>query len=240
MPTGRIFSRPALKVTNFLNSLIDWIYPPQCSCCGKEPDLCPFLCHDCYQKLLLFDNTPDSIVYHKDHPADRVKAMFYFDEILQQLIHDIKYRDASYVANFLGRKIGEYYQRSDFAHCDALLPVPLYSVRKRERTYNQSACLAKGISKEWGIPVNERLVKRSRNTNTQTKLNKEERRENIQGAFRVKKNTILPQHICIIDDVFTTGATTMELARTLKIAGVKEISILCLATPIHGTKENKI
>ena len=239
MPTGRIFSRPARKVTNFLNSLIDWIYPPQCTCCGKEPDLCPFLCKECYQKLLLFDNTPDSIVYHKDHPADRVKAMFYFDEILQQLIHDIKYRDASYVANYLGRKIGEYYKLSEFSQCDAILPVPLFSVRKRERTYNQSACLAKGISKEWGIPINERLVKRCRNTNTQTKLNKEERRKNIQGAFEIKKRTILPEHVCIIDDVFTTGATTMEMARTLKKAGVKEISILCLATPLRKDKSIK-
>ena len=239
MPTGRIFSRPALKITNFLNYLIDWIYPPQCSCCGEEPDLCPFLCKKCYEKLILFDDTPNSTVYHKDHPADRVKAMFYFDEILQKLIHDIKYRDASYVASFLGQKIGEYYKRSEFAYCDVLLPVPLYSVRKRERTYNQSACLAKGISKEWGIPVNERLVKRCRNTKTQTKLNKEERQKNIKDAFRIKNKAILPEHVCIVDDVFTTGATTMEISRTLKKAGVNKVSILCLATPPRESKSTK-
>ena len=239
MRTGRIFLRLAQKVTNFLNSLIDWIYPSQCSSCGQEPDICPFLCKECYQKLLLFDNTPDSIVYHKDHPADRVKAMFYFDEILQQLIHDIKYRDASYIANFLGRKIGEYYKGSEILHCDALVPVPLYSVRKRERTYNQSACLAKGISKVCGIPVNERLIKRCRNTNTQTKLNKDERQNNIKDAFLIKNNAILPKHVCVVDDVFTTGATTMEIARTLKKAGVNKVSILCLATPRHKSKEKK-
>ncbi|MCF7833265.1 MAG: ComF family protein [Candidatus Marinimicrobia bacterium] len=201
--------------------------------------MCPFLCNECYHKLLIFDDTPDSIVYHKDQPADRVKALFYFDDILQKLIHDIKYRDASYVATFLGRKLGEHLQLSEFSKCDALLPVPLYSVRKRERTYNQSACIAKGISKEWGIPVNERLVKRCRNTNTQTKLNKEERRKNIQDAFRISKKAILPKSVCIIDDVFTTGATTMEMARTLKKAGVKEISILCLATPLRESKKKE-
>ena len=233
MPNGRMFSRQAQKVTDLLISIIDWLYPSECSNCGKKPDISAFLCKECYQKLRLFNDAPDSIAYHKDNPADNVNAMFYFDDILQKLIHEIKYRDASYIATFLGRKVGEFYKGSEFAHCDVLIPVPLFSVRKRERTYNQSACLAKGISKEWGIPLNERLVKRCKNTNTQTKLNKDERQKNIKDAFRIKNKAILPRHVCIIDDVFTTGATTMEMARTLKKAGVAKVDILCLATPVH-------
>ncbi len=239
MPTGRMFSRPARKVIDLINSLIDWIYPPQCFVCGEAPDLSPFLCSKCYTQLIIFDDAPDSVVYHKDQPANRVKALFLFDENLQKLIHEIKYRDASYIAIFLGRKLGEYYKNSEFSKCDVIIPVPLYSVRKRERTYNQAACIAKGISKEWGVKVKDKWIKRVRNTNTQTKLNKNERQINIQGAFRIRKNIQLPESACIVDDVFTTGATTMELARILKKAGVNEIHILCLATPLHEIRSRE-
>ncbi|MEA2077985.1 MAG: ComF family protein [Candidatus Marinimicrobia bacterium] len=233
MSIGRMFSRPARKIIDLIHSLIDWIYPPQCFVCGEVSDLNPFLCNQCFNKLKIFDDTPNSVVYHKDQPANLVKALFLFDKNLQKLIHEIKYRDASYVATFLGKKLGEFYKNSEFSKCDVIIPVPLYSVRKRERTYNQAACIAKGISKEWGVRMKEGLVKRRKNTNTQTKLNKQERKENIKDAFKVKNNSIIPEKVCLVDDVFTTGATTMELARTLKKVGVKKIYILCLATPLH-------
>lgn len=233
MPTGRIFSRPAQKVIDLFKSFIDWLYPPQCRVCGEESDLCPFLCKNCFSSLKIFDKAPDSISYHKDHPADMVRAFYLFDDHLQKLIHEIKYKDASYIANFLGEKAGEFYRDSGISDCKAIIPVPLHSVRKRERTYNQSACIAEGLSRSWNIPVLRRAVKRCRNTGTQTKLNKDERQENIRNAFKIRKNCDLPESICIVDDVFTTGATTMELARTLKNAGVKKIHILCLATPKH-------
>ena len=233
MPIGRIFLRPAQKVIDLLTSLIDWVYPPQCRVCGNQAEKTPFLCERCFQQLQIFDRAPDSADYHTDRPAEHVKAFYLFDESLQKLIHEIKYQDASYIASFFGEEMGRYYQDTEISRCEVLVPVPLYSVRKRERTYNQSACLAHGIAKVWNIPVEKHLVKRCRNTGTQTKLNKEERQLNIQQAFKVKRVDAIPGSVCIVDDVFTTGATTMELARTLKKAGVKTIHILCLATPPH-------
>ena len=155
------------------------------------------------------------------------------------MIHEIKYLDASYVAEFFGEKLGEYYKSSSISNVDAILPVPIHSLRKRERTYNQSDHLARGISKKWKIPVLKRGVKRIRSTGTQTKLNKNERQINIQNAFRITNMKKIPENICIVDDVFTTGATTMELARTLKKAGVKKVNILCLATPIRKRETNE-
>ena len=239
MHNGKISLRPVQKAIDLFHSILDWIYPTHCRICDGEADLNPFICSHCFAELKKFDASPDSITYHKDHPAEEVKALYYFDNSLQQLVHDIKYRDASYIAHFLGQALGQYYQGQEISHCDALVPVPLYSVRKRERTYNQSACLAKGISKKWRVPVLSKGIKRARNTNTQTKLNKNERRENIAGAFKVKPGMILPERLCIVDDVFTTGATTMELARVLKTAGAKHISILCLATPYHDKQKTQ-
>lgn len=238
MQTSKDPSGFSQKFVNLFRSVIDFIYPPFCIVCGKGSDLQPFLCKDCLGSIPVFDNTPDSIRYHSDHPANIVKALYYFDENLQKLIHEIKYRDAPYMAEFLGKVLGEYYKEHEIANSQALIPVPLHSTRKRERTYNQSACLAKGIAKAWRIDICTKSLKRTRYTNTQTKLNKKERQENMRGAFVLKHLEKLPDRVCIIDDVFTTGATCIEIARTLKKARVKEINILCLATPYHE-EENK-
>ncbi|MBN2780603.1 MAG: ComF family protein [Candidatus Marinimicrobia bacterium] len=199
--------------------------------CGKEPDIAPFLCRECFDKFERFDACPDSAAAHADNPADGIRALFWFDEHIQKLVHGIKYRDMPYVGKFLGKSIGEHYRSSEFSTCDALIPVPLHAVRKRERTYNQSAQIARGIASVWKVPVQERVLKRCRNTQTQTKLNKEERRENIRGAFRVRDHARVPKRICLVDDVFTTGATTLEAARALKDAGAESVYILTVATP---------
>lgn len=224
------------NIVKLFKLLIDFIYPPVCIVCGNDSNFQPFLCKKCLNKIPLFNGTPDSIRYHNDHPANIVKALFYFDDNLQRLIHEIKYRDAPYMAEFLGEILGEYYKNDAIAVSQALIPVPLHAARKRERTYNQSACIAKGIAKIWHVDILTKSLKRGRYTNTQTKLNKKERQENMRGAFVLKHLEKLPDRVCIIDDVFTTGATTMEIARTLKSAGVKEINILCLATPFHENK----
>jgi ComF family protein len=231
MGTGNLLSRPARGIINIFSSLIDWFLPPQCILCGKTPDTVPFLCESCYRACSIYDDCPDSAEDHSDMPANYVRVMFMFDENIQKLIHQLKYQDMPYIGEYLGRRTGEYYKNSELAECDVLIPVPLYSARKRERTYNQSCYIARGIASVWGIPVKKNILKRCRNTNTQTKLNKKERRENIRGAFLLRIKEQLPERVCLVDDVFTTGATTMEAARILKEAGVREVRILALATP---------
>jgi ComF family protein len=231
MGTGNLLSRPVRGITDILSSLIDWLFPPQCLICGKIPDAAPFLCESCYRACSVFDDCPDSGAHHEDKPANRVCVMFTFDEYIQKLVHQLKYRDMPYIGTFLGQRVGKYYQHHDIANCDALVPIPLNAVRKRERTYNQSSYIARGIASVWGIPVEERLLKRCRNTRTQTRLNRDERRENIRDAFVLRNKKQIPERVCLIDDVFTTGATTMEAARTLKRSGVRMVHILTLATP---------
>ncbi|MBW6457782.1 MAG: ComF family protein [FCB group bacterium] len=223
--------RGIIKVFSFL---IDWLFPPQCLLCGKTPDTVPFLCESCYRSCSVYDDRPDSSADHDDHPAACIRVMFAFDEHIQKLVHRLKYQDMPYIGTFLGRRVGEYYRDHEIADCDMLIPVPLNAVRKRERTYNQSAYIARGIASVWGVPVEERLLKRCRNTQTQTRLNKTERRDNMRDAFRVRNKKSIPARVCLIDDVFTTGATTMEAARTLKWSGAETVHILTLATPLKN------
>ncbi|ESP62901.1 Competence protein F, phosphoribosyltransferase domain, protein YhgH [Smithella sp. ME-1] len=118
----------------------------------------------------------------------------------------------------------------DFTDYSLIIPVPLHIKRLRERGFNQSLILARAIGKKRQIPVNFSLLKRRKFTTTQTGSNRNERKQNIKGAFEVSdKNKIKGENVILIDDVYTTGATVNECAKTLIEAGVRKISALTLA-----------
>ncbi|MCF8241039.1 MAG: ComF family protein [Melioribacteraceae bacterium] len=113
---------------------------------------------------------------------------------------------------------------------DYIIPVPLHTLKKSERGYNQSYYISKGLSKKTGIPVVKNLLSRNRYTSTQTTLNKQDRKLNIEGAFRVKsKRNLKSKNILILDDVVTTGATTLECARQIKKLGADKIFVISVA-----------
>jgi len=113
---------------------------------------------------------------------------------------------------------------------DLLVPVPLTRARAAERGFNQSAVLARHISRLLGIPVAERAVRRVGRSRSQTKLSPEGRRKNVRGVFRVRDpSAVRGKRILIVDDVWTTGATAEELARALLGAGAREVSAIAAA-----------
>ncbi|MEO8460151.1 MAG: ComF family protein [Dokdonella sp.] len=114
-----------------------------------------------------------------------------------------------------------------------LIPVPLHKQRLRERGYNQALELARPLAKSLDIPIAPDALQRTRSTRTQTGLDAKARRKNLLGAFAVIAND-LPEHVALIDDVMTTGATVHECARALKKAGVARIDIWVLARAPHG------
>jgi ComF family protein len=113
---------------------------------------------------------------------------------------------------------------------DYLIPVPLHPKRLRERGFNQALLLSRALE---GIPVEKtraRLLKRVRHTHPQVRLDPEERRQNVRGAFKVEdRGMVLGKNLLIVDDVFTTGATVNECARVLKEAGAERVSVYTLA-----------
>lgn len=119
-----------------------------------------------------------------------------------------------------------------FAHCDALLPVPLHRVRHAWRGFNQATELARGISRHCELPVLH-CARRIRATKTQSGLSAAERRSNLSRAFAIKG---VPgcRHPLIIDDVITTGSTCDELARALLKKGAETVSVLAVARAQPG------
>src|SRR6202012_92177 len=101
-----------------------------------------------------------------------------------------------------------------------VVPVPLHGLKLREREFNQAARLARPLAKALGIPMDEQILQRTAATRTQTLLTRKERASNMRGAFAVRDGVKLTgRRIILVDDVFTTGATTNDCARALRGAG---------------------
>lgn len=105
-----------------------------------------------------------------------------------------------------------------------IVPVPIHHLKKAERGYNQSDFIAKGLSKSLGIPYSTKLIKRTRYTESQTGLLINERAENVAEAFKVRNSKkIAGKNFLLVDDVITTGATTLECGRALVNAGANSV-----------------
>ena len=111
-----------------------------------------------------------------------------------------------------------------------LMPVPIHSKKLRERGYNQSEELAKELSKVLNVPIVSNVLVKIKNTEPQMKLSKSEREKNLEGVFAIKNpEKIRDKKVFLVDDVYTTGSTMAECAKTLKKSGVKTVWGISLA-----------
>jgi ComF family protein len=127
----------------------------------------------------------------------------------------------------LGRDIGEKIREERlFTKADYLIPVPLHKAKLRERGYNQSELLCKGIAEVTKIPMSSTFLKRKRHTQTQTRLSWEERKQNVSNAFMIEtkhEKVLAGTTVIVVDDVITTGSTINECAKILRECGVREV-----------------
>lgn len=225
-------------LSNLLEGILQLIYPPVCTLCQQElPDdsRFHFICNNCLnscQRILPFfiqKNILDRLI---PCHLDDLKVVFEFDERLQQIIHNIKYQKMSRLAF----DFGVYCQSKlsdDLFDIEAIvLPVPLHPSREKERGYNQSYHLARGLFDAKNRSIKKDILIRKRNTQTQTELDRKERQENVHKAFEIQNPQMISgKRVIIVDDVVTTGATLNECACTLKTAGAKETVGVAIATP---------
>jgi ComF family protein len=135
----------------------------------------------------------------------------------------LKYEEVTSFGFELGVKLAEQVQSFPV---DLIIPVPLNRRKERERGYNQSDWIAKGISSVLAIPVKRDAVRRAKYTVTQTHLTAEERKENIAEAFAIADAAAVnKKNVLVVDDIITTGSTIQEVARVLKAAGAASVYI---------------
>lgn len=117
----------------------------------------------------------------------------------------------------------------------AIVPVPLHRKRLRQRGYDQTLLLARVLAESIGVPLLDQALQRTRTTSAQSDLDAIARRRNVRGAFALRESVTLPEHVALLDDVLTTGATLGECAKVLRRAGVGRVDVWALArVPLPG------
>ena len=147
------------------------------------------------------------------------------------MIHALKYRHRPGIGYYLGEQLGKIVVgESWISHINKIVPIPLHKGRQRERGYNQSEFIARGLSNLTGIPIHTKSVIRTRHTRSQTTLTPEKRLVNVRDVFLVPNNQELNGCVFgLVDDVFTTGATLDSCSRVLLESGVSEVYALTIA-----------
>ena len=165
-------------------------------------------------------------------PVERAAAWFFYEPQAGTglLIHDLKYHGRPLLAQHLGCIMARQMAAAHFFDgIDALVPVPLTRRRQWQRGYNQSMEICRGISQVTGLPIYNKVLRRSRFNASQTTMSANQRRTNVEGAFELADAAAVSgRHVLLIDDVITTGATVIACGQALCEAKDLQLSVLSL------------
>ena len=149
------------------------------------------------------------------------------------LITRFKHQSNAPLGRLLGQLLARHLQHAfedGLPRPDRLVPVPLSPQRERQRGFNQAALLADWLADPLGLPVDNRLLRRIQDTPAQQGLDAAARKRNLRHAFALAAGVDLEgQHLAVVDDVLTTGATAERIARLLRRAGARRVDVYCLA-----------
>lgn len=196
-------------------ALLNLLFPQhlKCHCCGAEAVVNDYgICESC-EKSLLFASDPGSI-----EGADGFSSPLLYNETVKNAMIPFKYHGAVYKKEFLTHFICI----PEDWKADCIVPVPLHANRLKSRGYNQSAVLAEVIAERIGVPVREDLLFRIKDTPNQARIKRQERIENVKGAFEARAEC-KGLSVILIDDVRTTGSTLRECALELKRKGAEKV-----------------
>jgi ComF family protein len=201
---------------------IRYIEAPFCDCCGLpfQGDITvAFECANCHDQQLHFR---------------AARAAVELTGPLQEIVHRYKYNHAAWFEPFLANLLITHAQPVlAQSQWDYIVPIPLHWLKLRERSFNQSLRLARHLSRATGIPVHNRLLKRTQPTSTQTRLSRAERTENVKRAFAYRGGKKLSgEKIILLDDVLTTGATASACAKLLVQNGASVVDVWTVARGI--------
>lgn len=225
-------------LTASIRDLTNLFFPALCVTCGERLiSQENFLCMSCWHDLPVtnFHKNPDNKVaqlFWGRVEVENASSFYAYKKgsRYQQLIHYIKYKGMKELGFETGRRFAFALLETKFEEADIIVPVPLHAKKVKKRGFNQSELIANGIADVFQKPVSCDNIFRKVFTSTQTKKNRFERWQNVDGIFGIKQPELFKgKHILLIDDVVTTGATLEACAvQLLKLEDVK-VSIATLA-----------
>ncbi len=230
------------KLGEYLDELVQIVYPRVCvGCSNKLPKTEELICLSCVASLPLtnFWNIRQNKMERQLMGRVNLKyavALCHFskDSVVQNLLHELKYKGETDVGVLLGEMLGEKLNDSNLPKADAIVPIPLHWKKQQIRGYNQSDFIAEGLSKKLDIPVLKNVVERVNETASQTRKNLFERIENVSNIFKVcKPESIEDKHILLVDDVMTTGSTLESCAEAIALCQNTRLSIATIAFANH-------
>lgn len=228
-------------IHNIIAATLNAVMPIWCIGCGKKGEQ---LCKPCLNRLfeihewcMVCQGFTLNGICKKCKKGVALEQIFwvsaYGDSLTRSAVGNLKYKGvrklAPILANMMARTI-----KGTINNDTHILAIPLHKRRERMRGFNQAELLALALAQNLSLPlIGKDVLVRTRNDMPQAKTkSREERRENIKGAFEVARNNdLFSKNILLVDDVATTGATLFEAARVVKEAGTQKISAVVFA---HG------
>lgn len=220
-----MWKRISDKVRIWCGSLSDFLFPRYCTCCAGRLALGEeFICSNCLTLMPFthhksFIDNPMAERFRGLVPVQKATSYFLYvkSSPYAQILFDLKYRNRPEIGFFMGRNMARSLIRTDFFNdIDIIIPVPLSRQKERQRGYNQSLWIARGIADITGIPIDEKSVLRIISNPSQTTLSHTERLTNVANIFRLEHpDKMAGRHILLVDDVITTGATLLSCAEAI-------------------------
>lgn len=220
--------------------ILDWFFPPSCAGCGEwGKKYCP----ECLKKTKLIEkpicqicgdpvSEPGIVICERCNTTEvafsAIRSWAYFEDPLQSAIHRLKYKQDIGLAIELAKPLMVMVKELGWP-IDGVLGIPLDSARRKERGYNQAALLAKPIAWELNISYLPDAVARLKRTRPQVGLNRQERVDNMEGAFLAQPDLVRNAFILLVDDVITTGSTMNACAKAVRNSGAEAVYGITLA-----------
>ena len=229
----------------FLQAAVDLLLPRTCIICGCRLNLQErHLCLHCLMEMPLtyfwqqphnpmadrFNDLMQKDIGERKEVYAYAAALFVYrgDAPFKKIPYHIKYQGDISAGRYFGEMLGARMRGcAHWSDVDLIIPVPLHRLRLLKRGYNQAEVIAEGLASAMGVPVRTDLLVRRKKTATQTRLNLEEKAANVKGAFEavaeqvqalmeVKGGAGAVTHVLLVDDVFTTGSTTLACFTALR------------------------
>jgi len=226
-----------LPVFTYLTELL---FPRLCVVCGdrlieQEEWICLHCLHHIPRTNFHLDpeNQVNQLFYGRVQ-VEHATSFFYFNKGSQYrvLLHNLKYKGMKELGAEIGKQFGiDLLQSPVFSTVDVICPVPLHPSKEKKRGYNQSWWIAAGIAQQMNKELSDTNLKRVTATETQTRKNRFERWQNVEGIFELSRpEEFSGKHILLVDDVVTTGSTLEACAQEIISKTNAKVSIATLAT----------
>jgi len=227
------------NLRNILGDFATIFFPKECACCGcalkyQEKYIC-IACdfHLPYTNFHTYSDNDTARQLWGKAPIEEACSFMLLQKgsRVERLIYQIKYNNQPFLAEYFGYQYGLKLLESErYRDLSAIVPIPLHASKLRKRGYNQSTYFGRGLSRAMNIPLREDILKRERATITQTGKDRLSRYENVEDVFACRQfSQPVGEHVLLVDDVLTTGATIVSAALSLQESLGCKVSVATLA-----------